>query len=83
MLRLIQFRDARGGARVAVCDDEGAAHVVNGVTTTYELAWAAISAGISLAEQVKVTARARLSISTRFWPWVVSVCRLRMMIQHI
>lgn len=53
MLRLIQFRDARGETRVAACGDEGAAHVVNGVTTTYELAWAAISAGISLAEQVE------------------------------
>lgn len=53
MLRLIQFRDARGEQRVAACDDEGAAHVVDGVATTYELAWAAISAGISLAEQVK------------------------------
>lgn len=53
MLRLIQFRDARGEQRVAACDDEGAAHVVEGVATTYELAWAAISAGISLTEQVK------------------------------
>lgn len=53
MLRLVQFRDMRGETRVAACDDEGAAHVVNGVTTTYELAWAAISAGISLAEQVE------------------------------
>ncbi|MCD4512878.1 FAH family protein [Brucella pseudogrignonensis] len=53
MLRLVQFRDMRGETRVAACDDEGAAHVVNGVTTTYELAWAAISAGISIAEQVE------------------------------
>ena len=52
MLRLVQFRDERGEARVAACNDEGAAHVVNGVAMTYELAWSAIIAGISLAEQV-------------------------------
>ncbi|UWF60725.1 MULTISPECIES: AraD1 family protein [unclassified Brucella] len=52
MLRLVQFRDERGEAHVAACDDEGAAHVVGGVATTYELASAAISAGISLEEQV-------------------------------
>ncbi|WP_343312574.1 AraD1 family protein [Brucella sp. BE17] len=55
MLRLIQFRDVSGEMLVAACDDEGAAHIVKGVTTTYELAWAAISARISLAEQVERT----------------------------
>ena len=53
MLRLVQIRNAGGETHVAACDDEGAAHIVNGVTTTYELAWAAILAGISLAEQVE------------------------------
>lgn len=53
MLRLVQFRDDRGDMLVAACDDEGAAHIVKGVTTSYELAWAAISAGLSLAEQVE------------------------------
>ncbi|MGU3399571.1 AraD1 family protein [Brucellaceae bacterium D45D] len=53
MLRLIQFRDDRGEMRVAACDDEGAAHIVKGVTTSYELAWAAICAGLSLSEQVE------------------------------
>lgn len=52
MLRLVQFRDERGDMLVAACDDEGAAHIIKGVTTSYELAWAAISAGLSLAEQV-------------------------------
>ncbi len=53
MLRLVQFRGAGGETRVAACGDEGAAHIVKGASTTYELAWAAISAGISLAEQVE------------------------------
>src|SRR5690606_9942561 len=52
MLRLVQFRDESGEMRVAACNDEGAAHVVKGVATTYELASAAIAAGISLEEQV-------------------------------
>ena len=53
MLRLVQFRDAGGETRVAACGDEGAAPIVKGASTTYELAWAAIGAGISLAEQVE------------------------------
>ncbi len=57
MLRLVQFRDDRGDMLVAACDDDGAAHIVKGVTTSYELAWAAISAGLSLAEQVERNGR--------------------------
>ncbi|MBV2144108.1 FAH family protein [Falsochrobactrum sp. TDYN1] len=52
MLRLVQFRDESGEARVAACGDDGVAHVVKNAATTYELAMAAITAGISLAEQV-------------------------------
>jgi len=36
MLRLVQFRDESGEMRVAACNDEGAAHVVRGVATTYD-----------------------------------------------
>lgn len=57
MLRLVQFRDEGGELRVAACDDAGAAHVVKGVATTYELAQAAIAAGIGLAEQVERNGR--------------------------
>lgn len=53
MLRLVQFRDASGEARVAASDDQGAAKLVLGASSTYELAAAAINAGISLAEQVE------------------------------
>ncbi len=53
MLRLLQLRDADGKTRVAACGDEGAAHVVEGVANTRELAMKAIAAGIGLAEQVE------------------------------
>src|SRR5690606_25754555 len=53
MLRLVQFRDASGEARVAASDDQGTAKLVLGASSTYELAAAAINAGISLAEQVE------------------------------
>lgn len=53
MLRLVQLRDASGNNLVVACHDEGKAHVVNGVTSTYDLAMAAITAGNSLAKQVE------------------------------
>ncbi len=53
MLRLLQLRGADGKTRVAACGDEGAAHVVEGVANTRELAMKAIAAGIGLAEQVE------------------------------
>ncbi|WKL55947.1 GguC family protein [Asticcacaulis sp. ZE23SCel15] len=53
-LRLIQFVTATGERRVAAAQDDGSAQVVNGVSSTYELATAAIREGISL--DAKVTA---------------------------
>lgn len=52
-LRLIQFVDAHGARGLAAGSDDGSAQVIAGVTSTYELARAAIAAGRSLAAQVE------------------------------
>ena len=41
-LRLIQLRTAEGDRRVAACDDDGVARLVNGISSTYDLARAAL-----------------------------------------
>ncbi|MDC7685014.1 GguC family protein, partial [Asticcacaulis sp. BYS171W] len=51
-LRLIQFVDAHGARGVAAGEDDGSARVILGVTSTYELARAAIAAKRSIADQV-------------------------------
>ncbi|MDC7695884.1 GguC family protein [Asticcacaulis sp. DXS10W] len=51
-LRLIQFVDAHGTRGVAAAEDDGSAKIILGVTTTYELARAAIAAKRSIADQV-------------------------------
>ncbi|MFT3998052.1 MAG: GguC family protein [Asticcacaulis sp.] len=51
-LRLIQFVDAHGTRGVAAGEDDGSAKVILGVTTTYELARAAIAAKRSIVDQV-------------------------------
>jgi hypothetical protein len=51
-LRLIQVRAADGQRSVAAVDDAGVARRIKGVSSTYELAQAAISAGTSLAGAV-------------------------------
>lgn len=53
--RLVQFRDSTGGRGVAAFLEDGAAVRLNGVTTSYELALAAIREGASL----EAAARAR------------------------
>jgi len=53
--RLVQFRDSTGGRGVAAFLEDGAAVQLNGVTSTYELALAALREGASL----EAAARAR------------------------
>ncbi len=53
-LRLIQFITPHGARHVAASDGNGEARIVDGVSTTYELAQLAISQGRSLAAQVDV-----------------------------
>ena len=52
-LRLIQIISHDGQRQLLAGNDDGSAQVVMGVTTTYELAQAAIAAGLSLAEAVE------------------------------
>ena len=47
-LSVLQLRDANGVRHVAATDDQGITRRVNGIASTYELAQAAIQAGISL-----------------------------------
>ncbi|EGF92889.1 fumarylacetoacetate FAA hydrolase family protein [Asticcacaulis biprosthecium C19] len=51
-LRLIQIVSASGERQLVAATEDGA-HLVNGVSTTYELAKAAISTGAALAAQVE------------------------------
>src|SRR5687768_1678416 len=51
-LRLIQVRAADGQRGVAAVDDDGGARRIKGVSSTYELAQAALNAGASLAATV-------------------------------
>ena len=51
-LRLIQIKSPSGERQVVAAND-GGAHVVNGVATTYELAQKAIAAGASIAATVE------------------------------
>lgn len=51
-LRLVQILNSAGERQVVAVSDTGP-QVVNGVASTYELARAAIAAGVSLAEQVE------------------------------
>jgi hypothetical protein len=54
--RLVQFRDSTGARSVAAFLENGAAVRLNGVTTTYELALAAIREGLSLEAAAKARA---------------------------
>ncbi len=51
-LRLIQITSRDGQRHVLAADDDGAARIVEGVSSTYELAQTAIKAGISIADAV-------------------------------
>lgn len=51
-LRLIQLRTAEGDRRVAACDDDGVARLLNGISSTYDLARAALEVRSTLAEAV-------------------------------
>lgn len=48
VLRLVQFKTKEGSRAVAALDGDGKGRIVNGVTTTYELARGAIAQGVSL-----------------------------------
>ncbi|OHV82677.1 AraD1 family protein [Rhizobium sp. LCM 4573] len=52
MLRILQVLDGAGATKVVAWDGEGAARVVNGVSSTYDLAVQAIATGQSLAEKI-------------------------------
>jgi hypothetical protein len=52
-LRLIQIKTKDGERRVLAAQDDGSARTIEGVSSTYELALAAIAAGISLSAQVE------------------------------
>jgi hypothetical protein len=54
--RLVQFRDSTGGRGVAAFLEDGGAVRLNGVTTTYELALAAIRDGVSLVDAARARA---------------------------
>ncbi|NIJ20921.1 hypothetical protein FHS95_002613 [Sphingomonas naasensis] len=62
--RLVQFRDSTGGRGVAAFLDDGAAVRLNGVTTTYELALAAIRAGESLEGAARARAGEAIDLAT-------------------
>ncbi|HEY5808103.1 MAG TPA: AraD1 family protein [Povalibacter sp.] len=51
-LRLIQLKTSSNARCVAAADDDGSARRIDGVTTTYELARAALTSGKSLADAV-------------------------------
>ena len=51
-LRLIQIVTPEGERRVLAAQADGSAHVISGVSSTYELARKAIAAGKSLSDQV-------------------------------
>jgi hypothetical protein len=55
-LRLVQFRDTNDGRGVAAIGDDGTAVRLDGMASTYALAFAALDAGISL----EAAARARM-----------------------
>src|SRR5690348_3466217 len=56
-LRLVQLRDAGGARCVAAMDDAGEARLIAGISTTYDLARAALSA----RETLEAAVAARIS----------------------
>lgn len=52
MLRVLQVAGDAGAMQVVAWDGEGAARVVNGVSSTYDLAMRAIAAGRSLSQEI-------------------------------
>jgi Uncharacterized protein conserved in bacteria len=52
MLRILQVRDDAGAIKVVAWDGEGQARVVNGVSSTYDLATQAIAASRTLSQQI-------------------------------
>jgi hypothetical protein len=52
MLRILQVRDGAGALNVVAWDGESAARVVNGVSSTYDLASQAIAAGQTLKQRI-------------------------------
>lgn len=52
MLRVLQVKDGSGKLQVVAWDGEGAARIVQGVSSTYELAQQAIAAGQTLAQRI-------------------------------
>ncbi|WP_062203259.1 AraD1 family protein [Aureimonas sp. AU12] len=56
-LRLLQVKDRNGTLQVVASDDHGAAHVLPGVASTYDLAMSAIAAGQSLAQAAEAAGK--------------------------
>ncbi|AXV15768.1 FAH family protein [Neorhizobium sp. SOG26] len=52
MLRILQVRDDAGAIKVVAWDGEGQARVVNGVSSTYDLATQAVAASRTLSQQI-------------------------------
>ncbi|MCK8778553.1 FAH family protein [Rhizobium sp. NTR19] len=52
MLRILQVRDDAGAIKVVAWDGEGQARVVNGASSTYDLATQAIAASRTLSQQI-------------------------------
>lgn len=77
-LRLVQLRDADGARRIAASEDQGAARLLDGVATTYELAGLAMADGTSLADAVA----ARLSDRTEDLELAADESRLLPPIDH-
>ncbi|WP_102958040.1 AraD1 family protein [Mangrovicella endophytica] len=49
-LRLMQLKDSDGTRRVAGLDDDGAARLIEGFVSVYDLAWQAATSGATLAQ---------------------------------
>ncbi len=53
VLRLVQFRTQGGARAVAALGNDTHGQIVQGVATTYDLAWKAVADGASLAATVE------------------------------
>ena len=62
--RLVQFRDSTGGRGVAAFLEDATAVRLSGVTTTYELALAAIRDGVSLLDAARARAGEAVDLIT-------------------
>jgi hypothetical protein len=78
-MNLVQFKDARGDRRVGVPSKDGSElRILNGFSSVYDLAFAALKAGRTLAE----LAETQLSERTEAYDAVVDERRLLVPLDH-